>query len=52
VSPHEGEAELVFNYRTRFNEIWDNRTLERKHGYRTRYPEAGADGVAVELQPR
>jgi len=51
LSPH-GDAELVFNYRTRFNEIWDSRMLERTHSYRARYPEAGTQGIDVELTPR
>lgn len=42
-------AELVFNYRTQFNEVWDNRRLRRRHGYETRYPDDGVDGIAVRL---
>ena len=38
--------ELVFNYRTRHNRVWDNTTLMQRHDYRVRYPEGGS-GVEV-----
>jgi beta-lactamase superfamily II metal-dependent hydrolase len=49
MSPHDDGAELVFNYKTVFNKIWDSRMLERKYGYRARFPENGEEGVVVEL---
>lgn len=48
---HE-DADLVFNYRTKYNEMWDSRTLERKHAYRASYPEQGAAGISYALTPR
>lgn len=37
---------LLFNYRTEFNDMWDNTTLKRKHGYSTLYQD---NGVKLEL---
>jgi beta-lactamase superfamily II metal-dependent hydrolase len=42
-------AELVFNYRTKLNEIWDAPRLRTRHGYSTRYPQDGQAGVAIDL---
>lgn len=42
-------AELVFNYRTRQNELWDASSLRSKYGYSTRFPATGQAGVAVDL---
>jgi hypothetical protein len=42
-------AELVFNYRTAFNEVWDDRRLRRRYGYTTRYPPEGKVGLAVQV---
>ena len=42
-------AELVFNYRSRHNELWDASSLRSGYGYGTRFPEAGQAGVAVDL---
>jgi len=42
-------AELVFNYRTEFNEIWDSPSLQAQHGYSTRFPHNGKAGIAVDL---
>jgi hypothetical protein len=44
-----GEAELLFNYRTSFNEIWEIRRLRRQFGYETRYPADGEQGLALPL---
>jgi beta-lactamase superfamily II metal-dependent hydrolase len=44
-----GEPTLYFNYRTEFTDPWDDRRLQRRHGYRTVYPDAGADGLTVDL---
>lgn len=44
----KGEGtELFFNYRTAYNEIWDNTILKMKYGYRTVYPIT--EGITVEL---
>lgn len=37
---------LLFNYRTKFNDMWDSATLKRKHGYTTLYRDSG---VKLEL---
>jgi beta-lactamase superfamily II metal-dependent hydrolase len=42
-------AELVFNYRTEQNELWDAASLHGEHGYRTRFPEGNGAGIAVDL---
>lgn len=42
-------AELAFNYRTRFNEVWDEQTLRDGHGYGTVYPADGEQGLDVVL---
>jgi beta-lactamase superfamily II metal-dependent hydrolase len=36
---HDGDGveSLVFNYKTRFNEVWDDSDLKQEHGYDTRY---------------
>jgi metal-dependent hydrolase (beta-lactamase superfamily II) len=37
-----GDApELMFNYRSIYNEVWDNKTLRTRHGYTTTYPVDG-----------
>jgi hypothetical protein len=41
-------AELLFNYRTTFNEIWDDDALRDEHEYRTSYAAAG-EPATVEL---
>lgn len=48
---HGGREKTIhFNYRTEFTDIWEDPTLKRRHGYETRYPEAGAGpGLAFEL---
>lgn len=43
------DPELVFNYQVERNKIWGTRFLQEKYGYQTRYPEAGQEGVAVNL---
>lgn len=43
------DPELVFNYRSKDNEMWDDEELKTKHGYRTSYPEAGALGIRLDL---
>ena len=42
-------AELLFNYRTRYTEPWEAQPLQRRFGYRTRYPAGGAVGLTLEL---
>jgi hypothetical protein len=33
------QKQLVFNYRTRFNEAWDDALLKDAYSYATEYPE-------------
>jgi hypothetical protein len=32
---------VLFNYRTKFNDMWDSKGLKKKYGFATRYPEEG-----------
>ena len=38
-------TELVFNYRTKYNSMWDSPALKSKWGYATTFPTKGMDGV-------
>jgi len=40
---------LHFNYRTRFNEVWDRPDLREKHGYTAHYPAEGKAGLKTSL---
>ena len=46
-----GEPRLLFNYRSAENGVWDDRQLFRAVGrtYEPVYPEAGRDGLVIEL---
>jgi beta-lactamase superfamily II metal-dependent hydrolase len=46
-APHG--AELVFNYRTDLNEVWDAPNLQAQHGYSARVPPEGGAGIVVDL---
>lgn len=41
-------TELAFNYRTKFNDVWDAKPLQARFGYAASYPPAGAAGTVVE----
>lgn len=43
-------VELIFNYQSDDNEIWNTGTLKFKHRYKTRYPEDGSEGIMVKIQ--
>ena len=43
------EVEVLFNYRTKFNEDWDDERLRRAWNYVPTYPEGGAEGLVIEL---
>lgn len=43
------EPELVFNYRTNSNLIWENHRLMQRHGYSVSYPRADATGQTIDL---
>ena len=42
------KAQLVFNYRTQHNEMWDSAPLRQRHGYTTVFPESRGEGVTLE----
>jgi hypothetical protein len=42
-----GPVELVFNYRTQYNEVWDAPSLKRQWSYTTEYPAAGEAGIVA-----
>lgn len=43
---HGGEDKVIcFNYRSEFNEIWEDDELYQKHGYSTVFPYDGTDGL-------
>lgn len=41
---------LCFNYNTKFNKMWKNKSLITKHKYQIRYPPEGKEGIVVELK--
>ncbi len=42
-------ARLFFNYRSEFNEKWDDAKLKRQGNYEAFYPAPGASGIALDL---
>ncbi len=42
-----GKSRLVFNYRSEFNECWDDKDLMHEHGYKVEYGEDGVITVEV-----
>jgi beta-lactamase superfamily II metal-dependent hydrolase len=42
------EPRLVFNYRSKYNSIWDSKPLRDQHGYTARFPDSGSGGVMLE----
>jgi beta-lactamase superfamily II metal-dependent hydrolase len=40
-------TDLVFNYRTKYNDIWDSDGLRLKWGYRTTFPPSGQNGLVA-----
>lgn len=43
------ETQLYFNYRSRFNEVWDEATLKQNHDYKAFYPEGNDTSLVVDL---
>lgn len=43
------ETELLFNYRTQFNDKWDDAILKMKHKYNTTYPDYNKEGLKIKL---
>jgi beta-lactamase superfamily II metal-dependent hydrolase len=44
-----GEPTLYFNYKVETTVPWDDRRLQQKHTFRAVYPEAGTNGLTVDL---
>ncbi len=42
-------AELMFNYRTQYNDLWDDQGWMEEYHYQVRYPKTGKAGFTVEL---
>lgn len=42
--------ELVFNYRSKFNSIWDNKALQEEYGYSACFPKAGSEGSVLTFE--
>jgi hypothetical protein len=40
---------LHFNFRTKLNDVWEQKALQEQYGYSAFYPEAGKDGLLVRL---
>jgi len=40
---------LVFNYKSKYNKIWDLNLLKTRHGYQTVYPADGEEGIEITL---
>jgi hypothetical protein len=40
---------LHFNYRSKYNEVWERPDLQERYRYLTHYPEAGREGARVSL---
>ncbi len=43
------DLELLFNYRSKHNKIWDNETLKNDFGYTTVYPDSDQGGLVVDV---
>lgn len=43
------KPQLIFNYRTKRNEHWDDAKLKKAHGYTTEYASDGVSGITVKL---
>ena len=43
------QLSLFFNYRSPFNEIWDNHTLRAKYHYQVFFPSNDMDGLSIQL---
>lgn len=42
------QPELSFNYRTRYNDVWDGKPLRERFGYKVSYPASDAEGIVLE----
>ncbi len=44
-----GNADFVFNYKTKCNEVWDEEGWMEEYQYTVQYPGDGEDGIAVDI---
>ena len=44
------QSELTFNYRTKYNDMWEGKPLREKHGYTTVFPRSDKEGVVIECR--
>jgi beta-lactamase superfamily II metal-dependent hydrolase len=49
--PETGKPELIFNYRTGYNDVWERADLQEQHGFTTVYPDVATPGQLVSLLP-
>ena len=42
------QPELSFNYRTKYNDVWDGKPLREQYGYKVSYPASDAEGIVLE----
>jgi beta-lactamase superfamily II metal-dependent hydrolase len=48
--PSNGDdPELFFNYRSKYNEMWDDPGLKSAHYFKTTYPAPGTEGLVISL---
>lgn len=40
--------QLIFNYTTKYNDVWASAPLRHDHGYTTSYPQPGSEGTVLE----
>ena len=45
------KPELIFNYRTPYNDVWERADLQEQYGFTARYPDADQAGKLVTLLP-
>ncbi len=43
------DVQLLFNYRSMHNQVWENAALQSEFGYRTQYPDSNDHGLTIEL---
>ena len=44
------QSEITFNYRTKYNDMWESKLLREKHGYTTVFPASDKEGVMIALR--
>ena len=47
---HNGPGvDLLFNYRSDENKVWNDQRLKRRHSYKTHYPSGASSGLVIDL---